>query len=258
MDTTSRWSRSRGGFTLVEMLAVIVIIGILAALITAAAIAARKSARQAAIKTEIDQLANALASYREAFGEYPPDFSNDAAVRQHLQNNFRKWPGASDSSNWSGQDEASSLVFWLGGRYDASSKLFLGYSGNPRNPFGPGPPSKGPFFQFDNTRLKDDNGVLYYYPKLGSAMGSSPFVYFKARSDGYGGKSWSHPNGGNTANPYTNGPDAWANPGKFQIICAGLDDKFGTETNFPTGPYDLDTYDNITNFTSLTLEGDMP
>jgi prepilin-type N-terminal cleavage/methylation domain-containing protein len=81
--------RPRQGFTLVEMLTVIVIIGILAALTLTAVQSARSSARNAVIKTDITQLAMALEAYKTKHGEYPPDFcgvtSSDDVIRNAAQ-----------------------------------------------------------------------------------------------------------------------------------------------------------------------------
>ena len=64
-------SRPRG-FTLVELLAVIMIIAMLAALVTPAVMRALASARNAAIKSEIDMLHMALMNYRSEYGSLPP------------------------------------------------------------------------------------------------------------------------------------------------------------------------------------------
>jgi prepilin-type N-terminal cleavage/methylation domain-containing protein len=64
---------SRRAFTLVELLVVITIIGILAALITAAAAGAMKRAQQARIKVEVDQIAQAL----QTSGSFPPNCQID-------------------------------------------------------------------------------------------------------------------------------------------------------------------------------------
>jgi len=76
-DRTNRMSSSRVGFTLVELLVVITIIGILAALITAAGAGALKKARQTRIKTEVDQMAMALQTYKDTAGSYPPNAQTD-------------------------------------------------------------------------------------------------------------------------------------------------------------------------------------
>ena len=67
-----RSTPKRGGFTLVEMLVVIAIIGILAALITAAAAMALSSAKQTRIKVEVDSLASAMEAFKQKYGSYPP------------------------------------------------------------------------------------------------------------------------------------------------------------------------------------------
>ncbi len=67
--------RVRRGFTLVEMLVVITIIGILAGLAIPAVIVARNRAKVGAMVMDIKQLEMACQAYKEKFGEYPPDFA---------------------------------------------------------------------------------------------------------------------------------------------------------------------------------------
>jgi prepilin-type N-terminal cleavage/methylation domain-containing protein len=68
------------GFTLVELLVVITIIGILASLITVAAAGALKRAHQAQIKTELNQLDMAVQTLRDNAGSYPPNSQTDVGV----------------------------------------------------------------------------------------------------------------------------------------------------------------------------------
>lgn len=200
------------GFTLVEMLAVVVIIGILAGLITAAAVRARVAARRAAMMTELRDLEMAINTYKNEMGDYPPDFTDLAAVQRHLATAF---PGFTFDANFVQSafgnrnvfNPSSALVFWLGGIPD-SNNIPSGFSANPRNPFEPPVANqatgrKGPYFDFDTSRLYNAGTctinlsqygvqfqfpVFQYYAKglpLGSApTGYGPFVYFRARSTG--------------------------------------------------------------------------
>jgi prepilin-type N-terminal cleavage/methylation domain-containing protein len=67
-----RHARVRGGFTLVELLVVIVVLSILIGLLLPAINAAIRTAKKAAVSSEINQLAAALASFKSKFGDYPP------------------------------------------------------------------------------------------------------------------------------------------------------------------------------------------
>jgi len=62
----------RLGFTLIELLVVLVIIGILIALLVPAIASAVKNARGAAVQAEISNIAQALADFKNKFGDYPP------------------------------------------------------------------------------------------------------------------------------------------------------------------------------------------
>src|SRR5271166_4042361 len=64
--------RGPRGFTMVELLAVILILAVLIALLLPALNGALKTARNAAVGGEINQLAQALASFKTQYGDYPP------------------------------------------------------------------------------------------------------------------------------------------------------------------------------------------
>src|SRR5262245_42355153 len=64
---------TRGGFTLVELLVVITIIGILVALISVAAVGALKKSRAVSIKHEINELDAAFQEYHSRMSVYPPN-----------------------------------------------------------------------------------------------------------------------------------------------------------------------------------------
>src|SRR5271166_3613823 len=64
--------RGPRGFTMVELAAVILILAFLIALLLPALTGALKTARNAAVGGEINQLAQALASFKTQYGDYPP------------------------------------------------------------------------------------------------------------------------------------------------------------------------------------------
>ncbi len=69
----ARRSFSEGGFTLVELIAVIAIIAILSAAVLGGVVYAGKKASVAATKGLIERLSVAINMYREDYGAYPPD-----------------------------------------------------------------------------------------------------------------------------------------------------------------------------------------
>ncbi|WP_197526233.1 type II secretion system protein [Botrimarina colliarenosi] len=161
----------RPGFTLVELLVVITIIGILAALLVAAIGPALRKANQTTIVVQIGQLDAALKDYQNVSGSYPPNTQTDGTTgplaeatvltdfKQHFQRAFpshRERPQmiealvglsvlapdspvvgtdnnlANDATNLpGGMTAAEALVFWVGG-----------FSDDPKYPIsGPGGPS---------------------------------------------------------------------------------------------------------------------
>lgn len=64
--------RRRAGFTLVELLVVITIIGILIALLVPAISGVVRNANEASVISEINALGQALADFKAKYGEYPP------------------------------------------------------------------------------------------------------------------------------------------------------------------------------------------
>ena len=83
------FSVSRNGLTLVELMVVVVIIGILAGLLTVAVNSARKAVNAGVTKSELNGIAMAIESYKQKYGEYPPDFSDQSSIVRHVQ---KRWP----------------------------------------------------------------------------------------------------------------------------------------------------------------------
>ena len=284
MNASAKRQRARRGFTLVELLTVVVIIGILASLITAAAIMARTAALNAAVAVKISDVSIAVESYKSENREYPPDFTDQNVVRRHLRTVFPHYAPNGDpyaqmvtdlqnfySLDPGNFDPASALVFWLGGLPQVAPGVNdpwmpAGFHADPASPFKPGLPRIKPVYQFnpEEVRMQDGSGWLRIYPR-GTERG--PLVYFRARKSlmtglsGYDGVVGYTHNGGGLCVPYlAPGNNTWRNQNTFQIIHAGMDGQFASSAAGTTrvsktfaGFTDAD-YDNITNFSSGTLE----
>ncbi len=62
----------RPGFTLIELMVVIIVLAILIGLLLPVINGALNTAKQAAVQAEINQIAQALASFKSNYGDYPP------------------------------------------------------------------------------------------------------------------------------------------------------------------------------------------
>ncbi len=222
----------RGGFTLVELLAVIMIIALLAGLLTPAVMRARNSARNAAIKAEIDMLHMAIMNYKNEYGSFPPAADPNpklvaSPTAKHLQRLFPRCVATTQLATANDPiTPMNALVSWLSGyRNDPQNPMI--------NPATPGVPAtdRKKLFDFDQTRLV---GVTY----TPAGKKGSPYVYIDSASYVVSGAipQWSLTGGTyfplrqpNAAGAMNDLNQPAFNADTFQILCAGQDEEFGTE-----------------------------
>ncbi len=76
------------GFTLVEVLTVIVIIGILMAIAVPAIFSAIGTAKSGKMRLEVGALEDAVNQYEQKYGDFPPDFSSWVVIERHYRKIF--------------------------------------------------------------------------------------------------------------------------------------------------------------------------
>ena len=227
------------GFTLVELLAVIMIIALLMGLLTPAVMRALTSARNAAIKAEIDMLHMAIMNYKNEYGSFPPALdlltTSGSSAGRHLSRVFPRCPSANVATQLAAPFGAApfsgfppqitgtnALVYWL-----------YGYTDDPTSPLIPASGRKV-LYDFDRSRISSSGA---YAP---SGKPNSPYLYITSSlynslpynfvlTPGSPG-AFRETYAGDTT-PFTNvGPETndFFNKETFQILCAGRDELFGT------------------------------
>ena len=225
-------------FTLVELLVVIGIIGLLAAIITPVVMQSLTKARNAAIKAEIDMLHMAIMNYKNEYGSFPPLVPNaltitgsDAASR-HL---LRIFPRVGSPANAAFQvtnlpflntgtiplsgtnpiNPANALPMWL-----------YGYTDDPTQPvFVSSSTQRKKLFDFDTSRLPNIGSGLVYYHVSGKP--SAPYVYINSANYGPVGNPTAFVIASGTYRAQTQvigSQTVFFNADSFQILCAGRDE----------------------------------
>lgn len=149
----------RTGFTLIEVLIVITIIGILIGLLIPAVGIAYRSVKKSTIAMEVLTISDAVEKYKAKYGDYPPDGSNAAVMTRHLRKIFPQIAateltlltgGSNSSTGLSGavMDPPEALVFFLGGFSEDPVHPFTGAGG----PFAPSPDGSTSPIQYNVDR----------------------------------------------------------------------------------------------------------
>jgi prepilin-type N-terminal cleavage/methylation domain-containing protein len=262
-------NRSRSGFSLIELLVVIVIIGILMSLILPAIASARRAAQITSVATEITQIDQAITTFKGQYGIEPPSSlvipaagaawgASDRAKVLAIwpQFNFVTNGGLGNPAKLS-LSGAECLVFFLGGLESGSTAAptLAGFSKNPATPWTMGGGTRnGPYFEFDSGRIVDvDGDNLFEY--LDSLPGQqTPYFYLSSQ-----GKSYKRANTAGAElddfDVFPDAPAAFAAPNSrnmsfaylksdgatpqransYQIVSPGLDATYGVGGVFNNG-----------------------
>ena len=207
----------RAGFTLIEILVVIIVISLLLALLVPAVGGARRKVNEARVATEIKNLEAAITTFKGMHGMEPPsrmvifttatDWNLPAAApykaiirRMWPQFDFNMTGGQGNAypQSWGAPGATvqlkagECLLFFLGGVIDANSgnNAPQGFAKDPAHPFAPmskttnrEPPA---FSDFDVGRIQDSdkNGMNEYFDSLPNQ--TNPYLYFSS----YEGKGY--------------------------------------------------------------------
>lgn len=257
----------RAGFTLIELMIVMVIIAILMAFLVPAVTGAIRNARDGQVKTEVQGLSYAIADFKAHFGMDPPSYIDlrlydssglaptTGALLPRTQSVLRRmWPNMdidlfttqlqSDTTKQRELDGSACLVFFLGGITPTAGELPVGFSTNPRAPLTTGGKRVGPFFEFKLSRLyrADPTAPFQGYDGYLDPLPDQQVPYWYITNDRY--TTQQTLNAARTAanadlvRPvYRQSASSFFNAQSFQIISPGRDGVTGENSTGPGGAY---------------------
>jgi prepilin-type N-terminal cleavage/methylation domain-containing protein len=209
---SNRIPARRPGFTMIELLVVIGIIGILVSILLVAVQKVRDKGREVQHRSDISQLDTSIAAFKLKFTgvDYMPSFFVVRPVYAggdpdfiYLRKLFQRCgtslgngtfsiPNVAPGGNYPASVPGSApgwplegdqcLVFFLGG-----PDAFNGFSTDQSNPFQPpqanGETRIGPFFEFPSDRLSTNYHGSNPYPCFVDPLNSKPYLYFSSRGN---------------------------------------------------------------------------
>jgi prepilin-type N-terminal cleavage/methylation domain-containing protein len=227
---------ARPGFSLIELLVVIAIIGLLAALTLAAVQRFRVLGPRTKALSEISQMDEACAAFKNKFGFNPPTTftiplrTTDPgfAVYQRMFVRFLP-PTAADKVTITPPlpGAGTTLVGSASLAHFLAGPGLAGWAIDAPVAAGVNASAKTVFFEFDSKRF-DSAGV--YYDPFGA-----PYAYFGSRDGGGYDPLVSLNLTGANVFPFKDAAGKWVNPKGVQVICAGPDGYFGPGGSWSPG-----------------------
>lgn len=209
----NRAGHSRSGFTLIEILVTISIIGLLIALLIPVIGATRATAQVAQVQSELRTIEAGLTDFKSKYNRFPPSrfvlyetATGDPSWEGDTTDGFtdqdrlksvafirQVWPSFDfsldrdinrdgDTTDVFVLSGAECLVFFLGGLPDNDGGPLNGFSANPADPFEKSGSRVGPFHEFNPTRFTDidSDGAAEYLDSIPEQ--TTPLLYLNSNN----------------------------------------------------------------------------